>query len=203
MALVPDINGVCKVLGTLEMTANPTNPASTRIARLANSWSYIALVLLAGDARVRDDLIVEVGRERAVGDQQLEQRSEVLGVQLAGVLGHGCGQVQRRADGHAVLDDGLARLGELPVPAGLAGEIDDDAAGLHAFDRGGGHQPRRGPARYQRGGDHYVEPLDGLFQLLLLLGLFLVGELTRITALTGGFDTEVQPLSTHRPHSVC
>ena len=41
MALVPDISGVCRVLGTLEITANPTNPASTRIARLANSWVYI------------------------------------------------------------------------------------------------------------------------------------------------------------------
>ena len=41
MALVPDISGVCKVLGTLEITANPTNPDSTRIARLANNWSYI------------------------------------------------------------------------------------------------------------------------------------------------------------------
>jgi hypothetical protein len=29
------------VLGTLEITANPTNPDSTRIARLANSSSYI------------------------------------------------------------------------------------------------------------------------------------------------------------------
>jgi hypothetical protein len=29
---VPDINGVCKVFGTFEMTANPTNAASTRIA---------------------------------------------------------------------------------------------------------------------------------------------------------------------------
>src|SRR5579884_637865 len=41
MALVPDISGVCSVLGTLEITAKPTNPASTRIARLARSSSYI------------------------------------------------------------------------------------------------------------------------------------------------------------------
>ena len=34
MALVPDISGVCSVLGTFEITANPTNPANTRIARL-------------------------------------------------------------------------------------------------------------------------------------------------------------------------
>ena len=41
MALVPDISGVCSVLGTFEMTANPTNPDSTRIARLAKSSLYI------------------------------------------------------------------------------------------------------------------------------------------------------------------
>jgi hypothetical protein len=29
------------VLGTLEITANPTNPDSTRIARFSNSSSYI------------------------------------------------------------------------------------------------------------------------------------------------------------------
>ncbi len=46
IALVPDISGgVCKVLGTFEITANPTNPASTRIARLASSWSYISSLL--------------------------------------------------------------------------------------------------------------------------------------------------------------
>src|SRR5205823_802099 len=33
IALVPDISGVCSVLGTLEMTTKPMNPASTRIAR--------------------------------------------------------------------------------------------------------------------------------------------------------------------------
>ena len=42
MALVPVIKGVCRVLGTLEITAKPTNPASTRIARLANNWVYIS-----------------------------------------------------------------------------------------------------------------------------------------------------------------
>ena len=42
MALVPDISGVCSVLGTLEMTANPTNPANTRIAMFNNNWSYMA-----------------------------------------------------------------------------------------------------------------------------------------------------------------
>ncbi|CKQ76751.1 Uncharacterised protein [Mycobacterium tuberculosis] len=41
MALVPDISGVCNVLGTFEITANPTNPDSTRIARFSNNSLYI------------------------------------------------------------------------------------------------------------------------------------------------------------------
>ena len=32
IAFVPDINGVCNVLGTFEITAKPTNPASTSTA---------------------------------------------------------------------------------------------------------------------------------------------------------------------------
>ncbi len=37
IALVPDISGVCSVLGTLEITTKPMKPASTRIARLVVS----------------------------------------------------------------------------------------------------------------------------------------------------------------------
>ena len=44
MALVPDISGVCRVLGTFEITAKPTNPDSTRIARFARSSSYIPCI---------------------------------------------------------------------------------------------------------------------------------------------------------------
>ena len=44
MALVPDISGVCSVLGTFEITANPTNPDNTRIARLDSSSSYIPCI---------------------------------------------------------------------------------------------------------------------------------------------------------------
>ena len=32
IAVVPDINGVCSVFGTFEITSKPTNAASTRIA---------------------------------------------------------------------------------------------------------------------------------------------------------------------------
>src|SRR5437588_6973446 len=39
MALVPDISGVCSVLGTFEMTVYPTNPASTSTAMSITSLS--------------------------------------------------------------------------------------------------------------------------------------------------------------------
>ena len=93
-------------------------------------------------------------------------------------------------------------LGELAVAAGLPGQVHHHAAGLHRFDRRGGHQPRRGPARHQRGGDHHVEAADRLFQRLLLLGAFVVGELAGVPALTGRVDADIQPLRPHRTHLV-
>ena len=79
MALVPDINGVCSVLGTFEMTANPTKPASTSTAMSMTrlSMGVRSLLALSGrgrlgavvndlaatrDARAGDDLIFEVQR---------------------------------------------------------------------------------------------------------------------------------------------
>ena len=79
MVLVPDINGVCSVLGTFEMTANPTKPASTSTAMSMTNLSmgvrgplglrgrgrfvpFVNDLAAAGDARTRDDLVVEVER---------------------------------------------------------------------------------------------------------------------------------------------
>ena len=98
-----------------------------------------------------------------------------------------------------MFDDGLARLGELAVAAGLAGEVDNHAAGFHTLHRSGGHQPGRGATRHQRRGDHHVEATDGLLEFLLLGGPFLLGEFTRISTLTRGVDPNVEPLGTHRP----
>ena len=78
IALVPDISGVCSVFGTFEMTAKPTKPASTRIARLVtNMWSpspsapahrglgaLVDDLAVARDARPGDDLVVEVELDR-------------------------------------------------------------------------------------------------------------------------------------------
>ena len=65
-------------------------------------------------------------------------------------------------------DDGLARLGQLAVAAGLAREVDDHRAGLHPFDRLRGDELRRRAARHERGRDDDVEALDRVGQRLLL-----------------------------------
>ena len=200
IALVPDISGVCSVLGTLEMAAKPTKPASTRIARLVSSIRPATAV--SPSRTTHAPATTSSSKFRAsvalLAEQQLEQRLHVARVELAGVLGHRRRQVQRRDDRHVVLDDDLAGLGQLAVAARLAGEVDDHRAGLHALDRLGGDQPRRRAAGHERGGDDDVEALDRVGQRLLLLGLLLVGELARVAALAGRLDPEVEPLGAER-----
>ena len=45
IAFVPDISGVCSVLGTFEMTSNPTKAASTRIASSVSRSIYRSTTL--------------------------------------------------------------------------------------------------------------------------------------------------------------
>ena len=76
MKFVPDISGVCSIVGTFEITSKPRKIASTRIV----SSKTQDLVHLGGDSRARDagaagDLVVEVERELAAGREVLEQRA--------------------------------------------------------------------------------------------------------------------------------
>src|SRR5436305_7461380 len=91
IAFVPDISGVCSVFGIFEITAKPTNAASTRMAisvtRLTSrsltrgsgaGGSLGALVddlAVARDARARHDLVGQVRLELALlAGQQLAPR---------------------------------------------------------------------------------------------------------------------------------
>ena len=82
---------------------------------------------VARDAGAGDDLVVEVEASASPSSSISSSSSvcDVLRVELRGVLGHLRRQVQRASDRDAVLDDGLAGLGQLAVAAGLAGEVDD------------------------------------------------------------------------------
>src|SRR5947209_4338219 len=91
MALAPDINGVCRIGDTFEMTSKPTNTDSTK---MVNSPSVVSVMscasspvswlqhpAVAGDTTAGDDLVVPVRGHRAVSHQQLQQVRYVAGVQ--------------------------------------------------------------------------------------------------------------------------
>ena len=140
-------------------------------AALAPGWTISPSRTMHAPA---DDLIVEVELQGAVlADEQLEQREHVAREQLRGVLGHARGQVQRRDDLDVVANDGLARHGQLAVPARLAGEVDDHRARLHPFDSLRGHELGRRAAGHERRRDDHVEALDRVGQRLLLAGALL------------------------------
>ena len=109
IALVPDISGVCSIVGTFEITSKPTNTASTkivisvinvmsapnrlirlRIRRCVRGFPYPVVDDLAvvRDARAGDDVVLEVEVQVALRRQELEQVGDVVGVQKAGVEGH-------------------------------------------------------------------------------------------------------------------
>ena len=101
IALVCHISGVCRVVGTFEITAKPTKAARTKIvssvARSIRSSppsatclrALVADLALVGDAGAGDDLVLEVEVQLALlVDQQPEQVLDVLRVELRGVGGH-------------------------------------------------------------------------------------------------------------------
>src|SRR3954451_10360065 len=109
IALVCDISGVCRVVGTFEITSKPTKTASTKIVisviRLIAPHLWISRSLrrplsadlaLVGDARGVDDVVLEVDLQRSLlVDEQPEQVLEVLRVELRGVGGHVADQIAR------------------------------------------------------------------------------------------------------------
>src|SRR5207248_8226748 len=128
IAFVPDISGVCRMVGTLEITSMPTKMASTKKVSSFSSSELMAssagrrqqlLRALAHDlARVRDarafrDLVLEVEVDRAVLDQMQQKVGDVTRVELARVQRHRRGHVATAHDEHAVHIHVRAGLREL------------------------------------------------------------------------------------------
>jgi hypothetical protein len=86
------------------------------------------------DERAADDDVVLVDAVGRVLAHVVEQVAEVAAVELARLGGHAAGEVGVADDGDAGVDDRLAGAGELAVAAGLGGEVDDHAAGLHRLE---------------------------------------------------------------------
>src|SRR4029077_7161434 len=137
IALVCDISGVCRVVGTFEMTSKPTKIASTKMVNSVNrlighvrSRTKIAadsndrrsprrfssslgrpLVLdlaTLGDQRGGEDVVIEVDVHGALfGDQEAEQVLQVFRVELRGGDGHQARQGGRADDFAAGFDPPL------------------------------------------------------------------------------------------------
>src|SRR5439155_19458654 len=149
IAFVPDISGVCSIVGTFEITSKPRKIARINTVSSATSvavWLISAPAaakplpplfgrlrraygscrdFLPRHAGARHDPVVPVERDRPIGDDQLEQRGDVAREELTRVRRHRRRQVRQPDDRHTVALDLRARLGELAVAAGVRGEIDD------------------------------------------------------------------------------
>ena len=132
----------------------------------------------------RDDLILEVQVEVQVflvfvlglifGDVP-DEVVHVARVELAGVYGHGAGQVYGTDDPDPLVLDGLPGLGELAVAPALGREVDDDGPRLHALDHILVHELRGLHAGNERRRDDYVHLLHALPDELLVLIELLLG----------------------------
>src|SRR5690606_17389683 len=137
MAFEPDMSGVCRVAGTLEMISNPTNEASTNTTikemSMVESGSggaeHGADALVDDGAAVRDDgaledflLQIEVERAR-LGEVVEEERLHGAGVHLAGVKGHRGRKVRRAEEGHVPVPNALVGTREGAVAAVCRREV--------------------------------------------------------------------------------
>ncbi len=94
--------------------------------------------------------------------------------------------------------DALARPGQRAVAATFGGQINDHAAGGHAFHHRRGHDRRCRAPRYRRRTDHHVHAAQVVGQPALLLSAFLIGQRTRIAAFAGRADAQVEEARAQR-----
>ena len=102
IAFVPDISGVCRSVGTFEITCTPRKAARIRTVSSIRKLVFTRRCLLPGHARAGGDLVVEVEHELALGREVGEQRLDVAGIELARVVRHLARQVEQADDRHAV-----------------------------------------------------------------------------------------------------
>ena len=116
IAFVPDISGVCSIVGTFEITSKPTNTASTKIVisviRSPLMRSPAALdrfatrsLTIRPSCVIAAPAMISSSKSRfsvALGREVREQVRDVVRVQQAGVERHLARQVERAVDRDAV-----------------------------------------------------------------------------------------------------
>src|SRR5580658_3287335 len=124
-----------------------------------------------------------------------QKGGDVPAIHHAGMIGHAFGHIDLPDDRHAVLDDGLARFGNVAVAAAFSGEIDDHRTERHAFDHLFGHQHGRFFPRNYRRRDYYITFLHRFSQQLALTAIEvfilrarIAASVLRIFRFNGEFD---------------
>ena len=197
IAFVPDISGVCSIVGTFEITSKPDEHGQREHGQLDDQG--LGHAVLSSSRALMVSLRISPAWQTSASDtissdrssstrpspqQQGEQRRHVARVELARVLRHLRRRVARADQGHGVPHDRLAGLGQLAVAARVGGQIDDHRAGRASIrpsppSRGAGagrpgHQGRR---------DHDVGVGDVRGRQLLLQPSRLLGQLAGVAAL--------------------
>src|SRR2546428_12069406 len=108
------------------------------------------------DARVADDLVLEIEPQLSVLHDVPQKCREILRVHLARVPRQRAREVERAENRDAVAHDLGAGLGQLAVATRLSSEVNDDGARLHSLHRRGRDEYRRLLAWNSRGGDDDV-----------------------------------------------
>ena len=171
IAFVPDISGVCSIVGTLEITSKPRKIASTRIVSSRTNGGLYAATSSVGRATQAPAMISssKSSVSSPPGARCCSSASHVARVELARVGGHQRRQVREADDRDAVADDLLARARSARSCRRSRRRGRRSAARAHLRDRRGGDQLRRRAARDERGGDDDVEVGDALLERRLLL----------------------------------
>src|SRR5580692_11401154 len=123
------------------------------------------------DHGLADDFILEVQLQLAVFHHIEQERGEIAGVHLAGVVGDAGGQVDGADDGYAISLHRFSGACEFAVAAALGREVDDDRTGRHAFHHVGGDEHGRLFSGDDRGGDDHVAFRDHAGQQFALAGV--------------------------------
>ena len=118
IALVPDISGVCSIVGTFEITSKPRKTASTRIVSSITNGVMRAPLRQAisrrprpgpRDARAGGDLVVEVERQLAAGARCCSSAITLRAYRRLASDAISDGRFVEADDRHALADDLLAR----------------------------------------------------------------------------------------------
>src|SRR3989442_7598939 len=146
-------------------------------------FPYTTLFRSVGQAASLNNFVVEVDVRLAILHDAEQQRADVATVQLTGVDRHRAGQVFWPVDRDTSCYHRLTWFGQLDIPAGVSGQVDEDRAGPHPRHHLVRHQDRCLAARYGRGRDDHVRGGDVVTDQLTLTPQEFFGLQSRVATL--------------------